>query len=636
MVYNDGGELASLTYPNGQTVTTNYDVNGRAQSVYFGTPSSPDPVNFLVGQVNYTNDGQLVGLALGGSGPKAITPTNTLFSTAENYDSIHRLLSESATMTGQNQPFFSQTRVYDAIGNVIQLLTTIPTSGGGTKTDNQSYCYDDLSRLVWNGNNGTPTGGDDCGPSPTGTSIAYHHQAYSYDDLDRMTSGREGTDTYGDTSSVHAVTNLSDVPNQYATYDAMGNMTCQNTDTTSAHTCSGSSPTGATMSYDSRGQMVSWTAPSGTTASDTFLYDDEGNRVLQSASSTVNGTTTVTDTITFDGYTESTITGGTTTTLNYYSLGGQRLAVQQGTSPLIYLISDLLGSVDVAVNAGGTISAVQLYWPYGAGEYGWGTMPTTYNYTGQRLDSVTGLLYYNARYYDPFSDRFTTADTVQSNANGMDPYAYVIDDPVGKTDPSGHGGWLFNLATGIAIAAVAVAIVGIAVGAAPIIVTVAAGVAIGYGTTVAVNYIQNGYRMPQSQQDWNRWGLEALGGEFVGGFSGLLSGPLTVPADAEETDIWGEEIANDNARMNTSLKTVAVQLAIAGVTIGTSVAIHVAEPLVVPTNISASQRLAYTRIYTSWTARTWSSDYIYYASPQQSGDDQWRTQDIYVHRGYAP
>jgi len=65
-------------------------------------------------------------------------------------------------------------------------------------------------------------------------------------------------------------------------------------------------------------------------------------------------------------------------------------------------------------------------------------MPTTYNFTGQRLDSVTGLLYYNARYYDPFSARFTTADTVDTNAKGMDPYAYVGDDPVEKTDPSGH------------------------------------------------------------------------------------------------------------------------------------------------------------------------------------------------------
>jgi hypothetical protein len=40
-----------------------------------------------------------------------------------------------------------------------------------------------------------------------------------------------------------------------------------------------------------------------------------------------------------------------------------------------------LGSADVAIKSNGTISAVQLYMTYGAGEYSWGTMPTDYNFT---------------------------------------------------------------------------------------------------------------------------------------------------------------------------------------------------------------------------------------------------------------
>jgi len=92
----------------------------------------------------------------------------------------------------------------------------------------------------------------------------------------------------------------------------------------------------------------------------------------------VNGTTTVTDTITFDGYTESTITGGATTTINYYSLNGQRVALRQGNNPVTYLVTDLLGSVDVAVNDDGSIAAVQLYWPYGEGEYSWVPCPLCY------------------------------------------------------------------------------------------------------------------------------------------------------------------------------------------------------------------------------------------------------------------
>src|SRR5258708_5879754 len=71
------------------------------------------------------------------------------------------------------------------------------------------------------------------------------------------------------------------MPNQYASYDAMGNMTCRNTDITSGHTCDPSNATGAHMSYDNDGRLASWTAPSGTTATDGFLYDNAGNRVLQ-------------------------------------------------------------------------------------------------------------------------------------------------------------------------------------------------------------------------------------------------------------------------------------------------------------------------------------------------------------------
>src|SRR5579863_8427088 len=192
-------------------------------------------------------------------------------------------------------------------------------------------------------------------------------------------------------------------------------MTCR---TTGTLTCSGSNPTGASMTYDNEGRMSSWTAPSGTTASDAYLYDPSGNRVLQRTSSTTGGTTTVTDTITFDNYTEtSIIVGGATTTAKFYSIAGQRVAMKM-SGTLSYLLTDSLGSTAVAVNANGSIAAVQLFWPYGAVDYSWGTMPTTYNFTGQRLDSLTGLLYYNFRYYDSLSGRFVRADTVDTNAKG--------------------------------------------------------------------------------------------------------------------------------------------------------------------------------------------------------------------------
>ncbi len=473
--YNDGGGITSLVYPDGETITSQYDVNGRFQNAYFGTPSTPDPVTFLVGQTGYTGSGQLSSLAIGGSGPKSGTPT-PIFTLSIGYDGIQRPQSSSATVGGST--IWSQARTYDNVGNVLQLATTVPTTSGGTLTDNQSFCYDAVSRLVWAGNTGTPSGGDHCGNAPTGTTLPSYQQAFSYDSLDRMVSGPAGSVTYGDIDHVHAATSLGSMPNPYAGYDAMGNMTCRNTDTTSGHTC-GSSPTGALMSYDNEGRLASWTAPSGTTASDSFLYDNEGNRVLQRVN-----TGSVTDTITFDGYSETVLSGGTITITKYYNVNGQRVAMRTN-STLSYLLSDVLGSSTIALTSSGSTQAVQLFAPYGSIRYSQGTMPTTYNFTGQRLDSQTGLLYYGFRYYDPLSGRFTRADTTQTNAGGMDPYAYVGNNPETKNDPTGHDGWQTALIIG-AIVAVVIVVVVVAVVAAPVIIAaLAAGAEIAADSAVA-------------------------------------------------------------------------------------------------------------------------------------------------------
>jgi RHS repeat-associated protein len=66
-------------------------------------------------------------------------------------------------------------------------------------------------------------------------------------------------------------------------------------------------------------------------------------------------------------------------------------------------------------------------------------MGTNKGFTGQYNDTVTGLDYYNARYYDPVVGVFLAADTVQGNPQGVNPYAYVGGNPETKNDPTGHG-----------------------------------------------------------------------------------------------------------------------------------------------------------------------------------------------------
>jgi RHS repeat-associated protein len=67
-----------------------------------------------------------------------------------------------------------------------------------------------------------------------------------------------------------------------------------------------------------------------------------------------------------------------------------------------------------------------------------GSLGTAKAFTGQEADPLTGLYYYQARYYDPVSGQFLSADSVQGNGQGMDPYAYVGNNPESWTDPTGQ------------------------------------------------------------------------------------------------------------------------------------------------------------------------------------------------------
>jgi RHS repeat-associated protein len=109
-------------------------------------------------------------------------------------------------------------------------------------------------------------------------------------------------------------------------------------------------------------------------------------------------------------------TGATTTT--YYAVGGKRVAANvNGT--FYYFGYDALGSQVAVFNNSGNLIGSQLYGPYGDQRYSNGTLPTTIGFTGQQTDSVTGLDYYNARYYDPAVGQFLSADTVQGYAGAV-------------------------------------------------------------------------------------------------------------------------------------------------------------------------------------------------------------------------
>jgi RHS repeat-associated protein len=139
------------------------------------------------------------------------------------------------------------------------------------------------------------------------------------------------------------------------------------------------------------------------------------------------------------------VSGSTTT--KYYYAGGQRIAMRQGTT-LYYLLGDHpstslragLGSTSITTDAGGNKIAELRYKAWGEVRYNRGSTPIQYTYTGQYSQvSEFGLLFYQSRWMDPSLGRFAQADTVvPGGVQGLDRYAYVNNNPLNYTDPSGH------------------------------------------------------------------------------------------------------------------------------------------------------------------------------------------------------
>jgi RHS repeat-associated protein len=109
-------------------------------------------------------------------------------------------------------------------------------------------------------------------------------------------------------------------------------------------------------------------------------------------------------------------------------------------STLTYLHGDHLGSASMTTTALGGVDDNMRYYPYGGTRSG--TMATDRRFTGQREETAIGLYDYKARYYDPVIGRFIQADTIvpePGNPQALNRYAYVYNNPLGYTDPSGHG-----------------------------------------------------------------------------------------------------------------------------------------------------------------------------------------------------
>ncbi len=113
---------------------------------------------------------------------------------------------------------------------------------------------------------------------------------------------------------------------------------------------------------------------------------------------------------------------------------GQYRKVYSGEEELRYVANDQVGSCRVTYDSTGV---VEDYFSYSAfGEKKHSPQPNEYlaHFTGKGYDA-SGLIYFNARYYDPEVGRFLTEDP---SRKGTSWYTYCSNNPLGFTDPTGR------------------------------------------------------------------------------------------------------------------------------------------------------------------------------------------------------
>ncbi|RYG99568.1 MAG: hypothetical protein EON58_03475 [Alphaproteobacteria bacterium] len=307
-----------------------------------------------------------------------------------SYDPQRNWLVRVKTVTG-DRTWLNNAYTRDRLGRITDIE-------GNLQADSWKYGYDDLSRLVLSRNLGDSTLTD----------------TYTYADNGNLTFRRTmGDYTYPSSSSTlrpHAATRIG---TKVLTYDANGNMLTDGS---------------RTLAWDRSNQLAQVAQSTGNVS---FLYGPDGARVKKGLASKATYYAGP------DIEIEQKTVGSESFTL--YPHPDVKIAVSvTGQAEKSVLHRDHLSSVRLVTNEAGIRSEQTSYAAYG--EPTNKAMETQKGYIGERFDAETGLMYLNARYYDPAFGRFISPDDWDPTLEGVgtNRYAYAQNDPVNKSDPNGH------------------------------------------------------------------------------------------------------------------------------------------------------------------------------------------------------
>lgn len=424
------------------TTTTKIGADTYTSSVTYDSLSRPKTVTYPGGGLTITNDydpavgalssvknlatgltyWQLKGVTARGEVSSFILG-NGIQTTKSFNEATGYLDSILSTRVGATTDVQSLAYTYDVIGN-------LKTRQDLLVHTYETLTYDDgapaLNRLT---------------KTETTTSLSGTQTAtVSYEDTGNgniKTKSGVGTYAYGGTcnnikAGPHAVTSITGARPATYCYDQNGNML---------------SGDGRTITYSAFDKPISINKSGGALVTYSYGPDREVYKRVEAA----GGVTTTTTTLgSFEKVVE-----GTNTTLKYY-IGKSAVVTKKNAeaAKTQYFHHDHQGSVVAISDETGAVSSDNrfAYDPWGMRRasgweskdanwlYAFKSPITNFGYTGhEHIDSV-GLIHMGGRVYDPIIGRFLSADPFirdATDSQALNRYAYVENNPLSYTDPSG-------------------------------------------------------------------------------------------------------------------------------------------------------------------------------------------------------
>ena len=405
--YNLSGALKQETYPSGRVVKNEFEADGDLSRIY-GKVNANSPEKTYANNFTYTADGKIKSLQLG----------NSLWESAQ----FNSRLQVTELNLGRSATDGSLWKLAYEYGELQADGATVDATKNTGNIAKQTISFDGLAQPFV--------------------------QAFRYDALYRLTQAREtsggnqtwlqnfGYDRYGNRTAF--AQQGGTVPAAQPTIDPSTNRFT----------------TGQGYTYDFNGNLI------GDADGRQFTFNGDNKQTeVRDANNVVIGRYFYDG----DGKRIKKLTN-TETTVFVYS--GSKLVAEYSTAAppanptTSYTATDQVGSPRVITNASGEVVSRRDFMPFGeqltidgvnrtaALKYNYGD-DIRQKFTGYQRDDETGLDFAEARYYNNSHGRFTAVDPLLASGKSANPqtfnrYAYVLNNPLRLTDPSGlqAGRWI--------------------------------------------------------------------------------------------------------------------------------------------------------------------------------------------------